>query len=672
MATVSQHDDFGEKIGGAKKDLWKQRGLLSDDLSQMNSREADKYVKKDNVWKKPDYAALIEDGTPMPVAYYIKTVRDSLSASPAYFRTDDTEEKRSERQKQYIDTVRELQSKVEGIASKEDALGVFKKFLMDYGYVQHGSGFYRYEMTDKGNSNPVITNKLFRALNHSSDSFDRNIVQKAEREQFGAAKEQKIPKGYAILFNDGNSTYSARNDWRPNTYYVAKGHRILQTNFDTKEEAVKWVQDYLKDRNSGKKKRFVPPQFEHIHRDGGDYRHGRDIVGQDYLTTFGFRGGEFGNWMSQSDRQASLNLGFEALKDLTKALSVSDTDISFGGNLSIAFGARGNGNAVAHYEPLRQVINLTKMRGAGSLAHEWWHGLDDFLGRKLSAKGFLSDSPRAFPLFAQLIDTIKFKPETPEQAERRTESSNERDRKNAESWLKSIVYPYISKGGEDNIAKYETLKAMFLRGEQGSAEKLSELKKAVYGHVIPKSDRETLQTYERILRLSATQEAPSIGRVPTDFYRSSKQMAQNCEKDGGYWDSNIEMTARAFATYIMDKLQYRSDYLIGHAESAVDLTVNQAGEPQILIAFPQGKERKAINDVFDKIMAELKLMHIFTHEEKFEITEDFEPFSEFALTGNLSFQDIALVEGNAEQLSLFGICCVDRDVDDEDVDEFEQ
>lgn len=55
MADNLQHEDFGEKIGGAKKDLWKDRGLYVDDLGGMNEREAEKFVKKDNVWKKPDY-----------------------------------------------------------------------------------------------------------------------------------------------------------------------------------------------------------------------------------------------------------------------------------------------------------------------------------------------------------------------------------------------------------------------------------------------------------------------------------------------------------------------------------------------------------------------------------------------------------------------------------------
>ena len=79
-----QHEDFGEKIGGAKKDLWKDRGLYVDDLSSMNEREAEKFVRKDNIWKKPDYAAMLEDGVPLGEGYFIKQARDSLAASHAY------------------------------------------------------------------------------------------------------------------------------------------------------------------------------------------------------------------------------------------------------------------------------------------------------------------------------------------------------------------------------------------------------------------------------------------------------------------------------------------------------------------------------------------------------------------------------------------------------------
>ena len=603
-----------------RKDLWKDRGLYVDDLSGMNEREAEKFVKKDNVWKKPDYQAMLDEGVPLGVVYFIKKARDGLSASPQYYRRDDTPEKRLARQKEYIQTVRELQSVVSEVRTVEDAMKVYDRFFLENGYLEQvqgwGSGIH-YRATEKGQENPVITNKLSNALMvRSAEYFERNFTQKARKEQFGVSKDQKVPKGYAIHFNDGKNTYSRNNDWKAGTYYVAKGYSILQTNFESREAALKWVQDFARQRSKGGKVRFTPPQLEHVRRTGPDYRSGQEITGQHYLETFGFRGGEFGNWMNQNDRQASLNMGFEALKDLASALQISDKDIAYQGTLAIAFGARGSGNAAAHYEPLRKVINLTKMHGAGSLAHEWWHGFDDYLGTRMGAKGFLSEQPRLYPLFQKLIDTMKYKPETPEQAAKRTEAQSERTRKNAASWLDSAVLGSLKRyGNEEQMETYAVLREAFLSGETGSVERLSAFKKAVTGRVIPKSERERLELFERMLHGVQEQETPQIGRTETDYYRNSVRMGKECEKDGGYWDSNVEMTARAFACYIKDKLPYQSDYLAGHADCAVTLVAGKDGKMEVLKAYPEGEERKAINAVFDEMMAELKREQILTHSE---------------------------------------------------------
>ena len=109
------------------------------------------------------------------------------------------------------------------------------------------------------------------------------------------------------------------------------------------------------------------------------------------------------------------------------------------------------------------------------------------------------------------------------------------------------------------------------------------------------------------------QEAPQIGRVETDFYRNSVRMGKECEKDGGYWDSNTEMTARAFACYIKDKLPYQSDCLAGHADCAVTFATDKDGKMEVLKAYPEGEERRAINAVFDEIVADLKREQILTH-----------------------------------------------------------
>ncbi len=71
-----------------------------------------------------------------------------------------------------------------------------------------------------------------------------------------------------------------------------------------------------------------------------------------------------------------------------------------------------------------QSSNLTKMHGAGSLAHEWWHGLDDYLGTKMGAKGMLSEQPRLYVPFQKLIDTMKYKPKHRETGSKAHGSTN--------------------------------------------------------------------------------------------------------------------------------------------------------------------------------------------------------------------------------------------------------
>jgi hypothetical protein len=66
----------------------------------------------------------------------------------------------------------------------------------------------------------------------------------------------------------------------------------------------------------------------------------------------------------------------------------------------------------------------------------------------------------------------------------------------------------------------------------------------------------------------------------------------------------------------MDRLDGRSDYLVGHAESALDMTVDKDGNPQIIYAFPRGDERDAINAAFDELVTQLKRERRLTHDER--------------------------------------------------------
>lgn len=606
---INVHEDFGEKIGGARKDLWKNRGLYMDDLEVMNDREAEKFVKKDNIWKKPDYQSMHDNNIPLGVVYFVKKVRDSLNASPKYYYKDNTPEKRLARQKEYIETVRQLQAVMEDVSTVEDAMKACDRFMLENGYLTKGYGYggrSNYSVTEKGRENPTVTKKLLNTLIISSEcSFERDFTAKAKKDQFLMPKEKKVPAGYSVHCCDAKGP-------KLGTWYACKGHLIIQDGFTTQEEALKWVQDYANQKKKNAKTRFTPPQLADVKRDGPDFREGRNIAGQDYLDTFGFRGGEFGNWMNRNDRQAFLNMGYEALKDLAAALNVNDKDITFQGTLAIAFGARGSGNAVAHYEPLRKVINLTKMHGAGSLAHEWWHALDDYLGTKMGTDGMLSERTYLYAPFKKLVDSMKYKLETPEQTAARIAAQTERILKNAVSSIDYAASASIERyGNEDQRKAYMELREKFLSGEEDSVEQISALKKSVTGRCIPKADRERLETFERILRSTSGQK-DKPGRVETDYYRNSVRMGKECEKDGGYWESNTEMTARAFACYVKDRLSYRSDYLVGHADCAVTFVAGKDGNMEILKAFPEGEERKAINAAFDEVMEALGQEEIFT------------------------------------------------------------
>lgn len=119
---------------------------------------------------------------------------------------------------------------------------------------------------------------------------------------------------------------------------------------------------------------------------------------------------EFGNWLSQQDRMNYVaGLGI-ALFDLHHVLAFTPHQVSFGGKLSVAFGARGRGASLAHFEPENFIINITRYSrpkkgsgtgnsservkllvasgGVGSFAHEYGHALDYYAGKYIKPNRF--------------------------------------------------------------------------------------------------------------------------------------------------------------------------------------------------------------------------------------------------------------------------------------------
>lgn len=129
-------------------------------------------------------------------------------------------------------------------------------------------------------------------------------------------------------------------------------------------------------------------------RVGEDYRNGRDITANELLDTFGFRAIEFGNYVNQKERQSFLNNIYDSLMDMSKILGISPKGLSLGGKLAIAYGARGKSAASGHYEPYKNVINVTKTSGNGVFAHEWMHALDYYFSN-FNTENIYSSAPHA-------------------------------------------------------------------------------------------------------------------------------------------------------------------------------------------------------------------------------------------------------------------------------------
>jgi len=135
------------------------------------------------------------------------------------------------------------------------------------------------------------------------------------------------------------------------------------------------------------------------------------------INFYQWKGIEFGKWTTNEDRYNYLLALILASHDLNITLGFKN-NIGLFQTLSVAFGARGQGKALAHFEPNTFAINLTRYHradkargtkeqrffgtgGIGSLAHEYGHALDYFFGQYVSKSVSLSGGDRTYTHFTK-------------------------------------------------------------------------------------------------------------------------------------------------------------------------------------------------------------------------------------------------------------------------------
>lgn len=358
-APDAQRVDAGEKIGGARKDFAKV-ALQVDELDGMTAREKADLVKKDHVWPALDYHAMRERGVAPEVAYMIRELRKSFPVSPFKAGMNGSLaliQRRTEKglaPEQYANYIRAAELICAELAEvrtvEELALACY--VIRQKAAVPQRAGYTKWD-TDHWFCDGVGYKFLLRAL--------PEITPKASAE--GEPLQLEL--------------YSFTRE-------VRRARAVVNGQWDW---AIKAEREPGAEPEARPKVARPEPVFEHldaIRRVGPDYRGGQDCSEAAFMERFGLRGIEYGNWLPQGERQIVLNHAFDGFCDLAQALGLPERAMGLGGTLAIAFGARGNGGknaALAHFEPARQVMNLTRLKGAGSVAHEWFHAFDYWLAQ---------------------------------------------------------------------------------------------------------------------------------------------------------------------------------------------------------------------------------------------------------------------------------------------------
>lgn len=400
-SSSSKIDDFGEKIGGAKKDVW---ASFKDKMGEVPDADiASEPLSK--IWPKPDYQAMIDGGMDKGVVALARALRDAIPNKPR---------KRVARWAELVKGLRDIATSVVGQTvsvaetrklireSKNADIGAILDQADLYLEVGHGKSLAgirvsagQYSMLNGVEYNPAKTIWTVeqQAKKTAFSSWPRILAQGNTKEDAIADFKKKYeqleinkPAERQVTFD----IYSYRDKGKPGFYVgkkIGRNHIDIAGPFDTVKEARQYKNDNhdtLIDRLN--KFKEIPRERRDTNepRVGEDMRGGEDVTPEMFSEAFGFRGVEFGNWVEQKKRQEDLNNAYDSLMDMAAVIGINPNAISLNGQLGLAFGARGSGGkdaAAAHYEPGKMVINLTKKSGAGSLGHEWWHAVDNYFAR---------------------------------------------------------------------------------------------------------------------------------------------------------------------------------------------------------------------------------------------------------------------------------------------------
>lgn len=595
-------EDAGEKIGGARKDRWKERGLNLDDLDAMTEAEGAELATKANVWK-PDYEAMSEASEPVTAAM-VKTIYDQLAAKP--------KKNTPEGRRQYVQMmriVRDVLTEADGPEAVKNAYQEIRKRagLNTLDPKVKADGRELLFSVYKGRSDPFVFgfNELQRAKKLVEDGFPakaapwKSRLSVGRREGGNGTTERGIEMYMELSAEVG--TPLTREQIEAGFFRVVdkknKAVAFAATKEDAEAAAATVYERDMKGKKDGKPEP-VRPNLDELKRENLPKRIERDVKADDFVNDLGFRGIEFGNWSAQDERQRILNMAYDGLMDLAEIMGVPPKAMSLNGTLGMAFGARGGGRFAAHYEPGKLVINMTKIRGGGSMAHEWAHAMDHYFGELDKPDAYTTQARGASGWYSE--DQYLGVPR-----KRMERVGNEW--KNVEKMRLDNLRPEMGAAFDEvmrALFQKQVTKAEMVRSQELDLERTESL-------VQQEQDAEMKAMYQRMATnkqqaLNELRGDPDgtmyAGRGRSDY--ASQAQALSGKSVDGYWVRPTEMFARAFESWVFDRVTAmgaKSDYLVHGVEEDRFAGGAYKGNP-----YPAGEERARINAAFDKLASTIQ------------------------------------------------------------------
>ena len=361
---------FGKRIGGSKFDI--RNPHLLEDMESLSPEKQIATLTKKNIFKEPKWLDLLEEDTLQE--------RIDLMRLKQFYRGITEKAGRMVSPIVFMKVV----MKIKEMFESGELLTELKRISEDIQEIKKNNGKIKYRdlfqpLEDKLR-NEVPEAKLFFLEylfneKHAHGSARMAVLSDKELESClditGFPEENPANKyfGFFVRKNAENNFTLQQEAW---AWY--------RMPYETEALAIEKAQDIMdisKTARSPRKKtiEITRPHCCDEERRGPEYHTG-NVTTDMFLEEFGFYGGEFGEWVTDKERQEILNTGYDALCDLADALKIPHKAIGLYGNIAAAFASRGKGKAAAHYEHDRKVFNLTKRSGAGAMAHEWAHALD--------------------------------------------------------------------------------------------------------------------------------------------------------------------------------------------------------------------------------------------------------------------------------------------------------